>query len=232
MVSVVSCGAAQLCITQELYALTSAANDLIHLQSVIIEMGIARSIEGIKLDVHTDSASGKAMVSKLGMSKKSKHIELRYLHQNNASDILTKFMPQSTLSKHFCKVGLAETGIDEVSIQHLKTKLKTSAMSSSTKEIDVRTPRSTRKLGDDSIAVSSQETPERSEETQKCCRCEATEGLRQCQIRDCQHMSCMRHRYWVARDEVSRMALKCYCSIVITWDAAIMLVVLTQSGVQ
>eukprot|EP00971_Amphidinium_carterae_P124058 2457370-Amphidinium_carterae.1 len=26
-------------------------------------------------------------------------------------------------------------------------------------------------------------------------RCEATEGLRQCQIRDCQHMSCMRHRY-------------------------------------
>eukprot|EP00971_Amphidinium_carterae_P066227 1311592-Amphidinium_carterae.1 len=121
----------------ELDALTSAANDLIHLQSVIIEMGIAKSTKGIKLHVHTDSASGKAMVSQLGMSKKSKHIELKYLH---LQDIPTKFMPQSTLSKHFGKVGLAETSNDEVSIQHLKAKLKISAISSSTAEMDVRTP--------------------------------------------------------------------------------------------
>eukprot|EP00971_Amphidinium_carterae_P185330 3679791-Amphidinium_carterae.1 len=97
-------------------------------------MGIAKSTDGIKLHVHTDSASSKAMVSKLGTSKKSKHIELKYPHlqglvesgviivhkigtQNNPSDILTKFMPQSVLSKHFNKVGVAETGIDEVSIQ-------------------------------------------------------------------------------------------------------------------
>eukprot|EP00971_Amphidinium_carterae_P095090 1881406-Amphidinium_carterae.5 len=59
---------------------TSAANDLIHLQSVIIEMGIVKSAEGIKLHLHTDSASSKAMVSMLGMSNKSKHIELKYLH--------------------------------------------------------------------------------------------------------------------------------------------------------
>eukprot|EP00971_Amphidinium_carterae_P102188 2022893-Amphidinium_carterae.2 len=45
----------------ELYALTSATNDLIHLQSVIIEMGIAKSTDGIKLHVYTDSASSKAM---------------------------------------------------------------------------------------------------------------------------------------------------------------------------
>eukprot|EP00971_Amphidinium_carterae_P131285 2600380-Amphidinium_carterae.2 len=64
----------------ELYALTSAASDLIHLQSVIIEMEIVKSAEGIKLHVHTDSASSKAMVGKLGMSRKSKHIELRHLH--------------------------------------------------------------------------------------------------------------------------------------------------------
>eukprot|EP00971_Amphidinium_carterae_P103625 2051667-Amphidinium_carterae.1 len=114
---------------------------------------VGKSTEGIKLHVHTDSASGKAMVSKPGMSKKSKHIELKYLHlqglvesvvitvhkigtQNNASDILTKFMPQSTLSKHFGEVGLAETGIDEVSIQHLKETLKINAISSSTAEMD------------------------------------------------------------------------------------------------
>eukprot|EP00971_Amphidinium_carterae_P080512 1593140-Amphidinium_carterae.1 len=97
------------------------------------------------------------MVSKLGMSKKSKHIELKYLHlqgsvesgvitvhkigtQNNASDNLTKFMPHSTLSKHFSKVGLAEASTDEVSIQHLNAKLKINAISSSTAEMDVRTP--------------------------------------------------------------------------------------------
>eukprot|EP00971_Amphidinium_carterae_P261257 5182928-Amphidinium_carterae.1 len=32
---------------------------------------------------------------------------------NNRSDVLTKFMPQSVLSKHFNKIGIAETGIDE-----------------------------------------------------------------------------------------------------------------------
>eukprot|EP00971_Amphidinium_carterae_P116018 2298255-Amphidinium_carterae.1 len=57
-------------------------------------------------------------------------------------------------------------------------------------------------MGDDSVGVSSQDTPERSE-IQTCCRCEATEGLRQCQGGECQHMSCMRHKYWVARDQVS-----------------------------
>eukprot|EP00971_Amphidinium_carterae_P004368 87407-Amphidinium_carterae.2 len=138
----------------ELYELTSAANNLIHLQSVV------KLVDGIKLHVHTDSASGKAMrltVHKIGT-------------QNNSVDILTKFMPQSTLSKHFSKVGLAEIGIDEVSIQHLRTELKISATSSSsTADVDVRTPKS--------------ETPERSQQTQKCCKCEVIERLRQCQLR-------------------------------------------------
>eukprot|EP00971_Amphidinium_carterae_P223684 4438370-Amphidinium_carterae.1 len=114
----------------ELYALTSAANDLFHLQSVIM-LGMTKSVEGIKLHLHTDSASGKAMVSKLGMSKKPKHMGLRYIHLqdlvesrvitvhnigtlNNPSDIFTKFMPQSTLTKHFSKVGIAEVALDEV----------------------------------------------------------------------------------------------------------------------
>eukprot|EP00971_Amphidinium_carterae_P344976 6485681-Amphidinium_carterae.1 len=167
------------------------------------------------------------MVSKLGIPKKSKHIELKYLHlqglvesrsrvitvhkigtQSNPSDVLTNFMPQSVLSKHFSKIGVAKTGIDEVSIQHLKEKLKTNAISNSTAEIDVRTPKS-RKMGDDSVGVSSQDTPERSE-IQTRCICEATVGLRQCQVGECRHMSCMRHRYWVARDQVSSQRC-CQC---------------------
>eukprot|EP00971_Amphidinium_carterae_P206308 4093888-Amphidinium_carterae.1 len=109
-------------------------------------------------------------------------------------------MPQSVLGKHFSKIGVAKTGIDEVSIQHLKEKLKINAINSSTVEMDVRTPKSRRRMGDDSAGVSSQDTPERSE-IQTCCTCEATVGLRQCQVGECRHMSCMRHRYWVARDQ-------------------------------
>eukprot|EP00971_Amphidinium_carterae_P097381 1926799-Amphidinium_carterae.3 len=60
--------------------------------------------------------------------------------QNNPSDTLTKLMPQSTLSKHFSKLRPAEIGIDEVSIPHLRVKLKVSAISSSsTPKLDIRT---------------------------------------------------------------------------------------------
>eukprot|EP00971_Amphidinium_carterae_P008830 174222-Amphidinium_carterae.1 len=175
--SAVRCSRTQATVAQssaeaELYALTSAANDLIHLQSVIMELDISKSVEGIKLHLHTVSASGKAMVSKLGMSKKSKHIELRYLHLqglvesgvitvhkigtfNNPSDIFTKFMPQASLIRHVSKVGIAEVGIDEVSIHHLRVKLNVNALSSSsTADIDVRTPKSRKKCKDDSVGVS------------------------------------------------------------------------------
>eukprot|EP00971_Amphidinium_carterae_P085477 1691085-Amphidinium_carterae.1 len=81
-------------------------------------------------------------------------------------------MPQSVLSKHFNKVGIAETGIDEVSIQHFKQKLKISAISSSTEEVYVRTPKSRRKMKDNSPGVSSQAV-------QTCCKCDATQFLRQ-----------------------------------------------------
>eukprot|EP00971_Amphidinium_carterae_P269928 5354941-Amphidinium_carterae.1 len=63
-------------------------------------------------------------------------------------------MPRSVISKHFIKIGIAETSVDEVSIQHLKEKLKINAISSSTAEMDVRTPKSRRRMGDDSVGVS------------------------------------------------------------------------------
>eukprot|EP00971_Amphidinium_carterae_P138901 2752827-Amphidinium_carterae.7 len=46
----------------ELYALTSASNELIHVQSVVMELGLASSSSNVKLHVHTDSASGKSMI--------------------------------------------------------------------------------------------------------------------------------------------------------------------------
>eukprot|EP00971_Amphidinium_carterae_P213755 4242057-Amphidinium_carterae.1 len=96
-------------------------------------------------------------------------------------------MPQASLSKHFNKIGPAEVGIDEVSIHHLRVKLKVNAISSSsTADLDVRTPKSREKCKEDSVGVSSQATPERSEDSQKCCK------------------------EWIARDAVSSQWC-CHC---------------------
>eukprot|EP00971_Amphidinium_carterae_P349082 6490838-Amphidinium_carterae.1 len=80
----------------------------------------------VKRHVHTDSARGKAMIQKLGSSKKSQHVQLKYLHLQepveqgvitrhkvssllNPSDILTKLSPQVTMTKHFVMVKVALT---------------------------------------------------------------------------------------------------------------------------
>eukprot|EP00971_Amphidinium_carterae_P044762 880512-Amphidinium_carterae.1 len=184
-------------------------------------MGIAKSTDGIKLHVHTDSASGKAMVSKLGMSKKSKHIELRYLHLQglvesgvitvhkistlcNMSDVLTKFMPQFTLSKHFNKIGIAETGIDEVSIQQIRQKLKVSAITcSSTPEVDPRSPPKSRKKSQKDSGASSSQGPFQQTPIQVCYQCRRVDRLTQCEFNSCQHQACPLHRSWIPKDSVS-----------------------------
>eukprot|EP00971_Amphidinium_carterae_P054913 1082268-Amphidinium_carterae.1 len=116
---------AQASAVAEVYAHTSAPNELIHVQLVVIELGLATSPSKVNLHAHTDSANGKAMTQKLGISKKSKHIQLKYLHLQelveqgvitrhkvnsllNPSDKITKFMPQATLTKHFNKAGIHE----------------------------------------------------------------------------------------------------------------------------
>eukprot|EP00971_Amphidinium_carterae_P117829 2333933-Amphidinium_carterae.5 len=76
-----------------------------------------------------------------------------------------------------------------------------------------------RRWKDDSVAVSSQKTPERSEQSQTCCKCEATAKLKKCQFGECLHMACSNHRNWIARDPISSQycchccmprAIKCY----------------------
>eukprot|EP00971_Amphidinium_carterae_P352716 6492713-Amphidinium_carterae.2 len=99
--------------------------------------------EGLKLHVHNDSASGVAMASKLGMSKKSKHIdiEIRYLDLQG--------LVESGVRGHFSKVGLEEIGVDQVSIQHLRIKLSATNSISPTPDLDVRTPESRKTHQDD-----------------------------------------------------------------------------------
>eukprot|EP00971_Amphidinium_carterae_P097741 1934236-Amphidinium_carterae.1 len=62
-----------------------------------MELGIIKSREGLKLHLHTNSASSKAMVSKLGMSKNLNEVKgqesvlyIKMGTQNNPSDIRTK----------------------------------------------------------------------------------------------------------------------------------------------
>ena len=73
--------------------------------------------------IHTDSTSGKSIATRIGSSKKAKHIELKHLfvqqlvqsgtlsiHKvgtlDNLADIFTKYIGAETLRRHLYGVGL------------------------------------------------------------------------------------------------------------------------------
>ena len=60
----------------ELYAIGTAAQESLHAMNFIKE-----AIPGARINVriHTDSTSGKSIATRIGSSKKAKHIDLKYL---------------------------------------------------------------------------------------------------------------------------------------------------------
>ena len=81
------------------------------------------NINKVNITIHTDSSSGKSMATRIGSSRKAKHIELKHLfiqqlishdfvrlikiHTNdNPADILTKYVSTETLQRHLQQVGL------------------------------------------------------------------------------------------------------------------------------
>ena len=77
----------------------------------------------INIRIHTDSSSRKSMATRIGSSKKDKHIELKHLfiqqlvaHDlvrivkintvNNPADIFTKYVATETLLRHISDVGI------------------------------------------------------------------------------------------------------------------------------
>ena len=73
--------------------------------------------------IHTDSTSGKSIATRIGSSKKAKHIDLKYLFiqqlvqsgilsihkistHDNSADILTKYVPAEVLDKHLYMAGV------------------------------------------------------------------------------------------------------------------------------
>ena len=84
------------------------------LKSLLQEMKLQQLAKPFELTVYTDSSSGKALASKLGLTRKSKHVQLRYLcmqdlvasgqlklskipTDKNPADVLTKYLTASTL---------------------------------------------------------------------------------------------------------------------------------------
>ena len=113
----------------ELYAMGMAIQDALHLKSLLQEMKLQQLAKPFELTVYTDSSSGKAFASKLGLTRKSKHVQLRYLFMQdlvasgqlklskiptdkNPADVLTKYLTASTLHKLLPKLGVMTRAAD------------------------------------------------------------------------------------------------------------------------
>ena len=104
----------------ELYAINTGATESLHIRNILQE---ALNIKKVNIRIHTDSSSGKSMATRIGSSKKAKHIELKHLFiqqlvqhdlvrtikintANNTADIFTKYVATETLLRHLNNVGL------------------------------------------------------------------------------------------------------------------------------
>ena len=111
----------------KLYAMTQASVDSLAIKHFIKELKSEILSRDVKITLKTDSSAGKTMASRLGISKRSKHIELKMLwiqdilsegvmslekvgtHHNpsdNVTDILTKLVQASVLGNHLPKLNL------------------------------------------------------------------------------------------------------------------------------
>eukprot|EP00971_Amphidinium_carterae_P032244 635249-Amphidinium_carterae.1 len=54
-----------------------------HIKPVIQEMTIPRLSKHISMSINTDSSAGKAVASRLGLNKKTKHVQLKYLYMQD-----------------------------------------------------------------------------------------------------------------------------------------------------
>ena len=101
----------------ELYAMCQAAVESLAIKNFMQEFNSAILSASVGIVIQTDSSAGKSMASRLGTSRHSKHIALKYLWIRdevkegklelkkvgthfNPSDVLTKYVPASVLGQH------------------------------------------------------------------------------------------------------------------------------------
>ena len=60
----------------ELYAINTGATEALHLRNLLMELF---NVQKVNIKIHTDSSSGKSMATRIGSSRKAKHIDLKHL---------------------------------------------------------------------------------------------------------------------------------------------------------
>jgi hypothetical protein len=103
-----------------LYAICTRCSELLFARNVLEDCGFAQKLI---LKIHTDSSAGKSMAVRFGASKKSRHIQLRFLFvqhlvragvlkvqkikgNENPADVFTKYVSVHDLSKHLSAIGI------------------------------------------------------------------------------------------------------------------------------
>ena len=103
----------------ELYAIGTGAPEGLRIANFIKEATTTK----VNIRIHTDSTSGKSIATRIGSSKKAKHIDLKCLFiqqlvhsgilsihkistHDNPADILTKYVPAEVLNKHLYMAGI------------------------------------------------------------------------------------------------------------------------------
>ena len=92
----------------ELYAMGRAVHHSLHLKSFLQQLQLSQLAKPFELTVFSDSSSGEALVSKLGLTRKNKHVQLRYLFRHeflaggqlNLSKIPSGKNPADALAQH------------------------------------------------------------------------------------------------------------------------------------
>ena len=104
----------------ELHSIGTGAQEALRIRNFLMETILTSKLQ---IRIHTDSTSGKSIATRIGSSKKAKHIDLKYLfiqqlvhngilavHKigtlDNIADIFTKYVTAEVLNKHLYNVGL------------------------------------------------------------------------------------------------------------------------------
>jgi hypothetical protein len=103
----------------ELYAIGLGVSESLYVRTLLLESKLCSKCN---ITVHTDSTAGKSMASRHGLSRKTKHVQLRFLFVqelvlsgqvrlkkvpgvNNPSDIFTKYVSSDTLNRRLPTLG-------------------------------------------------------------------------------------------------------------------------------
>ena len=90
------------------------------IRSLFLESKLSKNVN---IRIHTDSTGGKSMATRFGTSKKTKHVQLRFLFiqelvasgvvsikkvsgTSNPSDVMTKYITKEVLHRHLMALGI------------------------------------------------------------------------------------------------------------------------------